>query len=370
MDIKQSITAINKWHERYGFDIKGVVIHSMWGTYQGSINWFKNPQAKASCHYVIKADGEITMCVEEQEAAWHSGIVTTTKEKAPFVIKDNWGTNPNLITIGCELEDKRNRNWDYPSPQYLSAVNLVADICRRYNINPTPDYIIMHRQVDPINRSDPVGKWNHEEFCLDVSKLIEYDTLQLEVHPLKTTVHVRSDMKTGLNVRSGVTLKSPKHGHIKDYLLPGESCNVVGWVFGEGIEGENRWWVSEYCNYFWVGGTVEKPSDFENFEGKDGDYKMTQSEKDSLIAELEARISEVKETPVEEVVAPEPEPEVVVEETPAEPVVEEAPVEPEAASEPTPEPVVEEPKAEVNELDAIKEALRTLARQIGLKIAI
>ena len=35
--IKQDITTINQWPTRYGFAVKGIVIHSMWGTYKGSI---------------------------------------------------------------------------------------------------------------------------------------------------------------------------------------------------------------------------------------------------------------------------------------------------------------------------------------------
>ena len=81
--IKRDITTINQWPTRYGYPIKGIVIHSMWGSYAGSIAWFKNPKAQASAHYVISVDGEISLCVPEENTAWHAGVLTVMKEKAP-----------------------------------------------------------------------------------------------------------------------------------------------------------------------------------------------------------------------------------------------------------------------------------------------
>ena len=43
-------------------------------------------------------------------------------------------------------------------------------------------------------------------------------------------------------------------------LRPGARFQVKGWVRGQNIGGEDRWWVSMYGHYVWVGGTIEKPS--------------------------------------------------------------------------------------------------------------
>lgn len=342
LDIKKNITTINQWQGRGKYKVYGLIIHSTWGYYKGSIQWFKNPAAKCSSHYVVKEDGEITLCVIEENTAWHAGNVTVSKEKAPALIQEYWGVNPNIISIGVEVTDNKKRDWDYPTPQYLAVVNLVADICRRHKIVPTRDYLIMHKEIDPINRTDPVGKWDHDKFVLDVSKILKFDKPCLTEVPFQATIHVRSDI-TGLNVRSGPTLISPKHGEVRDYLLPGETLNVVGYVHGELVNGEDRWWKSEYGNYIWSGGTVEKPeaNQVKNFDEKVGDNNMsfsTQELKDAYIAELKAKYetdlaaaeAEVVEAPVAEPAEVEVQPEPVIENvTPEanEVVVEEVPVE-------------------------------------------
>ena len=42
-------------------------------------------------------------------------------------------------------------------------------------------------------------------------------------------------------------------------LYDGDSFSVTGYVIGEKISGENRWWISSLGHYVWVGGTDEKP---------------------------------------------------------------------------------------------------------------
>jgi len=58
-------------------------------------------------------------------------------------------------------------------------------------------------------------------------------------------------------VRSAPSRTAPLAG--SRVLSPGTRFEVVGWTYGEMVEGENRWWISKYGNYVWVGGTIEKP---------------------------------------------------------------------------------------------------------------
>lgn len=60
-----------------------------------------------------------------------------------------------------------------------------------------------------------------------------------------------------LNVRSQPTSQSATAG--SKQLKQGETFQVTGAVTGESVAGENRWWVSQFGNYVWVGGTAEKP---------------------------------------------------------------------------------------------------------------
>ena len=60
-----------------------------------SIDWFKNPDAKASAHLVIdRANGEVTQMVDFNVTAWHAG-------------KSKWKTinGLNSCSIGIELDN-------------------------------------------------------------------------------------------------------------------------------------------------------------------------------------------------------------------------------------------------------------------------
>lgn len=310
MTIKENITTINKWHDRGGYSVQGIVIHSMWGYYAGSISWFKNKNAKASCHYCIKGDGEITMCVEESAAAWHAGNVTTTKEKAPGLLKNNWGVNPNLITIGIEMEDKKNSIYRYPEIQHIACVELVADICKRYGIDANRDNIIMHKEVDPIGRSDPVGYWDHDKFVSDVQVYILRGGETKAFEPL---IGVTVDIPAGfsLNVRSDParTTKNIIKG------LDGEIKNlkVMGYVRGEDVTdqkrdendkefmpankfwyqidlGRNRWGKPLSPGYIWAGGTSKPDPESYKIKNEDilsGINKLIEKEKTMSKEELE-----------------------------------------------------------------------------------
>ena len=60
-----------------------------------------------------------------------------------------------------------------------------------------------------------------------------------------------------LLVRSGPGTQYPLAG--VERLYNGNDFNVVGFVRGQNVDGEDRWWVSQFGNYVWVGGTAEKP---------------------------------------------------------------------------------------------------------------
>ncbi len=152
MTIKKDLLTYNFTKGR-SKSIEGIVMHSMWGYYEGSIAWFKNPEAKASAHYLISKDGEITQMVLDEDTAWHAGIID---EVAPAWVKPN----PNWNTIGIELEDMRDSNWQYPEAQRKAANELVTHLMKKHNIK--EDKIVMHKQLNPSRRSDPVGNFSYE----------------------------------------------------------------------------------------------------------------------------------------------------------------------------------------------------------------
>lgn len=272
LSIVENILAINKWENRRGNSIDGVIIHSMGGFYKGTLSWFNNPAVVASAHYLISKLGEISKCVEEQYASWHSGEVSVKYDRAPKIIQQKWGINPNLFTIGIELEDENNTQWIYPQKQYFAAVELVADIFKRYKLEANADTILMHKQTNPNHRSDPIGNWNHEQFILDVKESMETGSIEGTNAPMyryETTVKA-SEWAKGVYLRSGAS-KSFDIVHTKNWygkktpklLTSKGKIKVIGFVKGQRVEypvgdsvvSTQFWWVTDKNEYIWSGGT-------------------------------------------------------------------------------------------------------------------
>jgi hypothetical protein len=72
--------------------------------------------------------------------------------------------------------------------------------------------------------------------------------------PDKRTVHSRS---AGLNRRQYATTEACLVG---EPLSEGEAVDVLYWLHGEDVDGENRWWVADDGARIWTGGTPETPS--------------------------------------------------------------------------------------------------------------
>ncbi|MEQ1552844.1 MAG: N-acetylmuramoyl-L-alanine amidase, partial [Ferruginibacter sp.] len=99
--------------------ITAVAVHTMQGSYSGSISWFQNAASNVSAHYCIRSsDGQVTQMVRESSKAWHIG-------------------SENPYTIGLEHEGYvANASW-YTTAMYNSSAALVIDICNDNNINKT-----------------------------------------------------------------------------------------------------------------------------------------------------------------------------------------------------------------------------------------
>ncbi len=128
------------WRGREPIDY--IVIHVSQGPWSGTVNWFQNPAAKVSAHYVIRShDGKIAQCVSDRNIAWHAG---------------NW--NYNRWSIGIEhegyVDDPR---WFTPEMYHASA-RLAAFLARQWGIPLTRSYIIGHNEVPGADHTDP-GRW-------------------------------------------------------------------------------------------------------------------------------------------------------------------------------------------------------------------
>ena len=140
MEIQQKLLTINPY-SRPGTKIgkiKNIVIH--WVGNAGSTaianrNYFESLKDKkiyASSHYIIGLEGEIIQCVPESEIAYH-------------------GNHANSYSIGIE---NCHPDWEgkFNSKTYTSLVELCADLCKRYELDPS---VALIRQYDVTKKDCP-----------------------------------------------------------------------------------------------------------------------------------------------------------------------------------------------------------------------
>jgi N-acetyl-anhydromuramyl-L-alanine amidase AmpD len=128
--------------------IDKIIIHVTQGSWASAINWFQDPNALSSSHYVIRsADGFMCESVLEKNIAWHAG---------------NWSYNQT--SIGLEHEGYvYNPVW-FTEAMYDSSAQLSAYLCYNYGIPADRAHIIGHNEVpDPYNPNRYGGIDHHQD---------------------------------------------------------------------------------------------------------------------------------------------------------------------------------------------------------------
>ncbi len=140
---------------RNGKKIIAIVNHITAGAFPGCLSWMKNPQAKASAHYLVTRQGKIYQMVRDEDTSWHAGAVN----KPSWKLYD--GTNPNRYTIGIEHECLT--GGLLTEAQYKATVELHKMLIAKYNIPIDEDHIIGHYRIDGVNRPNcpgPIFPWD------------------------------------------------------------------------------------------------------------------------------------------------------------------------------------------------------------------
>jgi len=134
------ISSPNFWKGRRGFSPDAIVVHRAEGSMKGTIAWFLTPESQVSAHFVIAKNGYIVQMVNLHDTAWHAGIV---KDPKWTFLKP--GVNPNLYTIGIELEGYAGE----PAPfvQHLALKELIEKLCQDFNISQDLNHIIPHNYI-------------------------------------------------------------------------------------------------------------------------------------------------------------------------------------------------------------------------------
>jgi N-acetyl-anhydromuramyl-L-alanine amidase AmpD len=131
----------------HDYPVDMIVIHDIEGSYGGAIQWFQNPAAQGSAHYVVSAQGQITQMIREHDIAWHAG---------------NWDYNTRAI--GIEHEGFASCSTCYTTAEYQASAQLAASICSRWGVPMDRSHVIGHYQVpDPNNPGQFGGAGHHTD---------------------------------------------------------------------------------------------------------------------------------------------------------------------------------------------------------------
>lgn len=127
---------------RWDGPVDQITIHVTEGSRDSVLEWFADPKAVVSAHYMIDKGGMIYQFVDEADEAFHNGRVD--KPTAPLVLKRP-GVNPNGWSIGIEHEGDGTQ--DLTPEQRKSSIALCRDICQRHGIPQDRTHIVGHHEV-------------------------------------------------------------------------------------------------------------------------------------------------------------------------------------------------------------------------------
>ena len=113
------------------YDVNKIVVHVMQGSWSGTLNHFRDPQSRVSCHYSVRSsDGAVGQSVRERDTAYHAGHWTT-----------------NLTSVGIEHEGYVGQPRWFTAAMYRSSAKLAAYLCRKHRIPVDRRHVIGHNQV-------------------------------------------------------------------------------------------------------------------------------------------------------------------------------------------------------------------------------
>lgn len=267
-----------RYHSRGGRAPKIIVIHVQEGSNWGS--WQHFHSVKASSTVMIGKNGEVWRLVREEHAPWTNGDVQGP-DAFMISVLNRWGWDPNTYSLTIEFEGFTG-GLPYTDAQLEAGCWQVVDWAQRYGI--TDVFVVRHGQINSVSRyycpdGPPYTFTNQLKAAIrgdaivppsdhevirepwpvvledgtrwDGTRDVVINNARFEADKRQVTVDV--DV---LNARQWASTVSNLTPYAK---TKGEKIDALGWVLGEEVDGEARWWVDVKGNRYWAGGTVETP---------------------------------------------------------------------------------------------------------------
>lgn len=275
---QEGYTGVVRYHSRGTMTPKIIVLHVQEGTNWGSWQWFH--QVLASSTVLLGKNGDIWRIVAESVAPWTNGDVKSPSYLMQTIM-NRWGWDPNTYTLSIEHEGNSG-GLPYTDAQMDASAWQCQQWMERYGI--AADMILGHYEINSVDRShcpDPpphsfvksvrqrasVGAMEPDtghDLIRDPWRVVDatgktWDgKSDITVNGIKfygqpTTVRVGG---VGVNQRQWASQTANMVGN---QLAPGAQFQALGWVEGEEVSGERRWWVRDTGARIWAGATTDKP---------------------------------------------------------------------------------------------------------------
>jgi len=244
-----------------GLRPEAIVVHIMDGSFAAGESVFLDPTTQKSAHYGISKIGEVHQYVDENDTAFHAGIV----------VNPTWSllkprANPNFYTIGIEHEGRPDDIW--PEEQLSASAELIGQIAARWKIALDESHVIRHHQIRA-SKTCP-GNWLQIEAILKrVQTAAASSPAATEVDgggnatgasaPSQPTAPVNA-IANAMVVRTTrrVNLRRGKPSTTAQVLrvIPPHTEIVISKVeIGERVDGNDNWYADVQGNFFWAGAT-------------------------------------------------------------------------------------------------------------------
>ncbi len=205
--------------------IDTVVIHTIEGSAQGAISWFRNPASNVSAQYVISYSGQIFQCVRDSDTAWHV-------------------RSYNSRAIGLEHEGYAGRN-NWTDAQYRASARLTAWLCRAYGIPRNRQRILGHVEVPGNDHTDP-GRFFNWTYYMQLVNNYSGGGPSPSPNPSPTpSLTAQQVTASGLNVRSGAGTGFGIIGTVANGQIYVSNATSNGWnrIYYDNRQG---WCSSQY----------------------------------------------------------------------------------------------------------------------------
>jgi hypothetical protein len=261
---------------RYGMSPKIIVIHIQEGNNWGS--WQHFHSVTASSTVFVGKNGDIWRLVPESDAPWTNGDVMSPTAKGREII-NKWGADPNFYTLSIETEGY---TGEFPKSeaQMNSVVWQVKQWQALYNIDKY--YIVRHADLNQVTRPNCPGDAYFEELMRRLDAAAPAPVPAVYAVPKKlydvkgrlidgtfdavlaNGTYFHADKRTITAAVDGVQphlYATRTSAFTRTTMTAGEKTTALGWVTGERVGDDERWWITKYFSRIDVNGTIEKPDE-------------------------------------------------------------------------------------------------------------